>query len=56
MEFNASQPIVPEIFFLFFAQVPRQRMRRVLLKDLIFVMEQEKETTKSLLLYKALLK
>lgn len=37
-------------------QVPRQRMRRVLLKDLIFVMEQEKETTKSLLLYKALLK
>lgn len=37
-------------------QVPRQRMRRVLLKDLLFVMEQEKETTKSLLLYKALLK
>lgn len=37
-------------------QVPRQRMRRVLLKDLIYVMEQEKETTKSLLLYKALLK
>lgn len=54
--FNASQPIVPDSFFLFFAQVPRQRMRRVLLKDLIFVMEQEKETTKSLLLYKALLK
>ena len=44
------------IFLLSFAQVPRQRMRRVLLKDLIFVMEQEKETTKSLLLYKALLK
>ena len=40
--------------FLFFAQVPRQRMQRVLLKDVIFVMEQEKETTKSLLLYKAL--
>ncbi|XP_032232842.2 transcription initiation factor TFIID subunit 4 [Nematostella vectensis] len=33
-----------------------QRSRRVTLKDLVFVLEQEKESTKSLMLYKALLK
>lgn len=37
-------------------QYTRQRITRVNLRDLIFYMEQEKETTHSLLLYRALLK
>lgn len=37
-------------------QYTRQRITRVNLRDLIFYMEQEKETAHSLLLYRALLK
>lgn len=37
-------------------QYTRQRITRVNLRDLIFYMEQERETTHSLLLYRALLK
>lgn len=37
-------------------QFPRQRTRRVILKDLLLVMEQEKELCNSKLLYKALMK
>ncbi|KAI4794178.1 hypothetical protein KUCAC02_032225 [Chaenocephalus aceratus] len=37
-------------------QYARQRITRVNLRDLIFYMEQERETAHSLLLYRALLK
>lgn len=37
-------------------QYTRQRITRVNLRDLIFYMEQERETAHSLLLYRALLK
>ncbi|KAL7870225.1 hypothetical protein SRHO_G00077220 [Serrasalmus rhombeus] len=37
-------------------QYPRQRITRVNLRDFIFYMEQERETNRSLLLYRALLK
>lgn len=37
-------------------QFPRQRTRRVILKDLLLIMEQEKEQCHSKLLYKALMK
>ncbi|CAB3988876.1 transcription initiation factor TFIID subunit 4-like [Paramuricea clavata] len=37
-------------------QFPRQRTRRVVLKDLLLIMEQEKEQCNSKLLYKALMK
>ncbi|KAI1889487.1 hypothetical protein AGOR_G00163380 [Albula goreensis] len=37
-------------------QYPRHRITRVNLRDLIFYMEQERETARSLLLYRALLK
>ncbi|XP_028392771.1 transcription initiation factor TFIID subunit 4-like [Dendronephthya gigantea] len=38
------------------SQFPRQRTRRVILKDLLLIMEQEKEMCNSKLLYKALMK
>ncbi|ROL42109.1 Transcription initiation factor TFIID subunit 4 [Anabarilius grahami] len=37
-------------------QYSRQRITRVNLRDFIFYMEQERETSRSLLLYRALLK
>jgi len=46
--------LIPKINFFLIKKVFKPKIKRVSLKDLIFVMEQEREFSRSALLYKAL--